>query len=93
MQLKPIGARVLIKPYIAADKTSSGLYMETNNNTAAAPVKGEVVEAGDKSQFKKGDTIWFRRYAVDSLKIITSEGEKEVNLVDDEDCLCLETNE
>ena len=90
--LKPIGARVLIQPFQSADKTESGLIMENNSNTSAAPVKGSVIEAGDKSQFKKGDLLWFRRYAVDTLKVVTPEGEKEVNLVDDEDCLCLETN-
>jgi len=93
MILKPIGKRVLIAPYIAADKTESGLFMENNSNTSVATTRGVVMEAGAESQFKKGDELMFRRYAVDELKTITEKGEVVVSLVDDEDVLCLLINE
>lgn len=89
--LKPIGARVLIQPFQAATQTESGLIMENSSN-ASTPVKGTVIEAGDKSQFKTGDILFFRRFAMDTLKIVTPQGEKEVNLCDDEDVLAIEFN-
>ena len=93
MILKPIGARVLIQPFQSADKTESGLIMENNSNTSAAPTRGIVIEAGDQSRFKKGDELFWRRYSVDELKTITPKGEIIVSVVDDEDVLLQVINE
>ena len=84
----PIGKRVLISPIEAANKTESGLVMENSSNTASLPVKGEVLEVGELSQFKKGDIVLFRRFSVDMLTMVTPKGEITVNVVDDEDILC-----
>jgi len=89
----PIGKRVLISPIEAANKTESGLVMENSSNTASLPVKGEVLEVGELSQFKKGDIVLFRRFSVDSIKLITEKGEIETFFVDDEDILAIEKNE
>jgi len=87
MKLKPIGARCLITPYKAAEKSESGLLLDNQSNLSAAPVKGIVIEAGESSMFKKGQTIYYRRYSVDQLRILTEKGEEEVNFVDDMDIL------
>lgn len=89
-QIIPIGARSLIKPFLAADKSSSGIILDNNSNTGGAAVKGTIIEIGDGSRFKVGDEIYFRRYSMDSLKTITADGEVEVNIVEDDDVLCLE---
>lgn len=86
----PIGARCLITPYVSADKSSSGLILEATSNTVAASVKGTVIAVGDKSRFKEGDVLYFRRYSMDDLKTMTPEGETTVNIVEDDDVLCLE---
>ena len=56
-QVIPVGKRVLIKPYEASTKSKSGLVMENNSNTSAAPVRGTIIEAGDESKFKKGQEV------------------------------------
>ena len=85
--IRPVGARVLIKVQTAASKSTSGLYLDNSTNNSAAPVKGEVLEAGAKSQFSKGDIIYYRRYSTDDLKIVEADGEKTVTFVDDEDII------
>ena len=83
----PVGSRCLVKPFIAADKTESGLVLNNESNVSAAPVRGTVLKAGDKSKFKKGQDLLYRRYSMDSLKMITPKGEETVYFVDDEDVL------
>jgi co-chaperonin GroES (HSP10) len=85
--VQAIGERVLVDVYKAAEETSSGLVMDNSSNTSAAPVLGTVLNAGDKSQFKKGDVIFFRRYSTDELKFITEEGEQVLVVVEDVDIL------
>ena len=88
--LQPVGPRCLIKPFQSAEKSSSGLILENNSNTATAPVRGTVIRAGETSAFKTGDELFFRRFSVDTLKTATPDGEVEVYIVDDEDVLMLE---
>ncbi len=83
-ELEPVGARVLITPFRAAEQSASGLIME-NSTSNNAPVKGTVLKAGSKSDFHPGDEIFYRRYSLDELKIKTAEGEQVVNFVEDED--------
>jgi co-chaperonin GroES (HSP10) len=87
--ITPVGARVLILPYESASKSAAGLVMENNSNTSNAPVRGTVIAAGDKSQFKKGQQLMFVRYSSYKCVIITPEGEKEYLLIEDEDVLAL----
>ena len=91
--IKPLGRRCLIKPYQSAEKTTSGLILNNDSNVTAAPVRGTVIRVGDESRFKIGDEVFFRRYSVDSLKTMTPDGEIEVTLVDDDDCLATEIDE
>ena len=88
-QIQPVGARCLILPYKAAEKSASGLVMENNSNTSGAPVRGTIMAVGDESKFKKGQDVMYTRYSSYRLVIITPEGEKDFILVDDEDCLAI----
>lgn len=88
--IKPIGQRSLVEPYKAANSTESGLYLDTSTTDGSAPVKGTVLDVGEKSVLQKGDIIYFRRYSVDELKISTEKGEMVVCFVDDEDVLGVE---
>ena len=90
--LQPVGARVLIKPYESATKSTAGLVMEHTSNVSAAPVRGTIVAVGDESKFKKGQEILYTRYSTYKCTIITPEGEKEFILVEDEDVLSLIKN-
>jgi co-chaperonin GroES (HSP10) len=84
----PDGQRMLITAYKAATESKSGLIMDNSTNNNAATVLGTVVRLGDEKFNDKpvpweiDDEVMFRRYSVDSLKIITDEGEKEYNLCD-----------
>ena len=92
-QVIPVGKRVLIKPYEAASKSASGLVMENNSNTSAAPVRGTIMAVGDESKFKVGMEILYTRYSTYKCVIITPEGEKEFIIVEDEDCLAVVTKQ
>ncbi len=88
--IQPVGARSLIKAHEAATESANGLLRANSSNAAAAPVKGIVIAAGTQSAFKVDEVIFFRRYSVDELKIVTENGEEVVTLVDDEDVLATE---
>ena len=87
--IKPVGKRVLIRPYQAAEKSKSGLVMENNSNTSNAPVRGTIIAVGDESKFNVGQEILYTRYSTYKCVIITPEGEKEFIIVEDEDCLAV----
>lgn len=87
MNILPIGNRVLIQPFVSAEQTESGLILDNNNNTSAAPVLGTIIKVGDDTRFQEGEMVYFRRYSLDTLKIITEKGEVEVNLIDTSDIL------
>jgi len=46
-----------------------------------------MIRIGDKSEYKPGDTIIFRRYSVDEIKLIDQEGSKTFYFVSDEDII------
>jgi co-chaperonin GroES (HSP10) len=78
----PVGDRYLIKIHRAANESASGLAMENSSNVSAAPVLGTILKSGSEAQFSEGTKILFRRYSVDELKFITSEGEQTVFMVE-----------
>ena len=75
--IKPIGARLLIKIQEKPTETDGGLILNDSASNSA-PVMGEVIEVGDKSQIEIGMTVFFRRYAVDELKIPNDKGDEDV---------------
>ena len=88
-QIKPVGEVCLLLPAEAATKSTAGLVMENSSNAAAAPVLGDIISAGDKSRFKKGQQVLYTRYSTFKCVIITPDGEKEFTLVNDEDILAI----
>lgn len=83
---KPIGARTLIKPHEGDTVSKEGLILSNANNDKM-PVKGLVLKAGDQSVFKKGQTLYFRRYAVDILKYNEGGEQVELYVLEDEDII------
>lgn len=90
-KINPVGKRVVVEVYESAGQSNSGILLAHNSNTAAGKVLGTIVEAGDESRFrdKVGSLVFFRRYSIDELKYIDKNGEKTVNLVDDDEVLAL----
>lgn len=85
--INPIGPRLLIEPFTQAKETSGGLIM-SDGDGHATPVYGRVLKVGlPGSIFKVGDCLLFRRYAIDSLKAYTAEGDKEIYLLEENEVI------
>jgi chaperonin GroES len=87
MKIKPLGDRVLVKPFTQEEVTKSGIVLP---ETAEKEQKeqGEVVEVGDgkevkKLKLKKGDTVVFGKYSGEEIEV---DGE-EYKFLKDEDVL------
>ena len=85
--ISPVGTSILIEVYTPPTESGGVVYSQESNK--GTPVLATVLKAGDKSAYKAGDKIFFRRYAVDELKITTDEGEKIFNFIDDEEVLAI----
>jgi co-chaperonin GroES (HSP10) len=83
-KIEPTGDRYLIEIYQSASESASGLAIENNNNVSAAPVLGTILKVSNKAKedFKVGDQIFFRRYSIDELKVITPDGEQTIYMVE-----------
>ena len=76
---------ILVKPLEKPTETDSGLVLP-EQGFSPTPVCGEVVAAGDESEFHVGQMVFFRRYSVDSLKFYGEDGNLiELNLLADEE--------
>lgn len=91
-KLKPLGARALVKPLSAKEKTKSGIYLP--ESAKEKPEEGEVLEVGEGKwiegklvplSVKKGDKIIFSKYGPDEIKV---DGE-ELLIVKEEDILAI----
>ena len=93
---KPVGYRLLVRPYQPKQKTKGGLYLteKTLETQQLTTVVGFVVKMGDlcykdKEKFptgpwcKEGDWVMFARYAGSRIKI---EG-GEIRLLNDDEVL------
>lgn len=96
MAIVPAGHRVLIKPEIVEEKTSTGIYLPqtTKDREQQATMRGEVVEVGENAWkafddgrpwAKVGDRVVFRKYAGEKIP----EGDTEYRVVNDEDVLAI----
>lgn len=92
-KINPVGKRVVLKIYESADKSASGIILNNDSNTSAGKVLGTIIEAGEESRFftSLGKLVFFRRYSMDELKYVSSEGEQTVTLVDDDEILAIPT--
>lgn len=84
--IQPTGVRILLKVKEVETTTSSGLEI-SDTATNSAPVMGDIISVGPNSVFKKGQTVMFRRYSVDLLKIVGPTGEQEFFFLEDNDVL------
>jgi len=69
----PVGKRLLVEPFSQATETSEGLEI-SDGDGHATPVLGTVIRAGEGCSFKEKDVVFFRRYAIDVLKVPSVDG-------------------
>jgi chaperonin GroES len=72
MNIKPLGERVLIKPFKEEEKTKGGIYLP--ESAKEEKKQGEVIEVGrfkdgKELPLKKGDKIIYGGYSSDEFKI------------------------
>ena len=91
-KIQPVGTRCLVQVEQAATQSESGLYMENNSNVSAAPSLGVVLKAGESSKYVVGQKVFFRRFSLDELKVITPQGEQTINLVEDDEVVAIFNN-
>lgn len=84
--IHPVGARILLQIDEMESETKSGLII-SDSATNNSPVTGVVTRSGEKSLYKTGERVMFRRYSVDLLKIVGPTGEIEFYFIDDTDVL------
>lgn len=80
--ITPVGDRMLISVFKGANKIGGLELAETKGQ--ATPVIGTVIKAGDGVPYKEGDMVFFRRYAVDEIK---------VDAIEDQELYFLEASE
>ncbi len=78
MQLRPLGDRVVVKPLSQDEVTKSGIIMPATVDKER-PERGEIIAIGpgkllDNGSFapmgvKVGDTVVFKKYSPDEVKI------------------------
>ena len=84
--ISPVGKRLLIEPFKQAAETSGGLIMAEGDGHAT-PVYGRVLKVGGDCQYKPGDCLLFRRYAIDTLKAFTADGDTEVYILEENEVI------
>lgn len=76
MQIKPLGARALLKEVEVQETTKSGIVLPSN--AKEKPFMAEVIEVGPgevkdgceiKMQVKKGDKVLYSKYAGTEIKL------------------------
>ncbi|NLY43511.1 MAG: co-chaperone GroES [Clostridiaceae bacterium] len=76
MQIKPLGARVLLKELETQETTKSGIVLPSN--VKEKPYIAEVIEVGPgevkdgkeiKMQVKKGERVLYSKYAGTEIKL------------------------
>lgn len=99
--LQPLGFRVLLTIYKRSSTTSSGLILPESENDGL-PVIAQITKVGKKTfieklqvflgikrTFQVGQWISFRKYSVDELRFITSDGEKQLYILEEDEIIGL----
>lgn len=89
MKLKPLNDRILIKRISGEEKTAGGIIIP--DNAKEKPMEGKVMAVGGGKiledgkirplEVKKGDVVFFRKYAGTE---VTIEGEEHMIMREDE---------
>ena len=74
-QLIPLGEYILLRPSLADEQTSSGLYIP--DSAKEKPNKGKVLAVANSKEIQIGDTVYYKKYAGDIFKM----GEEELVVV------------
>lgn len=85
MNIKPLGERIVVKPYKQEEKTEGGIYLpETASKDR--PQRGEVIAVGpDFKGVKKGDVVVFAKYGGTEVKL----NEEEYLVLGEDDVLAV----
>lgn len=85
MEIKPIGARVLVKPIEVEEKTAGGIYIPDSAKEKTS--QGTVVEIGDDKDIKveQGDKVIYESYAGTE---VTLKGGKHL-IIDNKDIIAI----
>ena len=69
-KVTPLGDNILIKPTKPETKTASGIYIP-DSATNEKSAQGQIVAVGDsdKITLKKGQTVMFKKYGGEEIKI------------------------
>jgi len=87
-KITPTQGNILVKPY--EKPTEVGGLQLVGSQQNEAPVRGEIIEVAQPSKFRVGSNIFFRKYAIDELNYIDSDGkETKVWLVDENEVLAV----
>ena len=74
-QLQPLGDYIILKQVEAEEKTASGFYIP--DSAKEKPSKGNVVAVANSKEIKKGDVVYYKKYAGDVFRM----GEEEFVVV------------
>lgn len=81
--IEPLHGYVLVEP--DEKPTEVGGIILAGDQQNSAPVRGQVLRVPERgSQFEVGETIYFRKYAIDELKFINEDATEEVVFLIDE---------
>lgn len=92
IKIKPLSGYALIKPEEAVEKTVGGIYLP--DNAQERPARGVVIAVGaaikhpeheEKAQFKIGDSVIYKKWGGDEIKIDGN----ELKLVKFEDVMAI----
>ncbi len=88
-QIQPLQKYILVQPIGRPTETSTGFVMP-EEGYSPTPVVGKVLAVGEMSQFKIGQTVFFRRYSVDELKFVSPDGQNQiVSLLGDDEVVAI----
>ncbi len=85
-KIKPLGARVIVKPVEEPEQTSAGLYLP--DTAKEKSMEGEVIAVGkldDEFKLNVGDRIIYQKYA--GTKIVMND--EEYLILDQNDVLAV----
>ena len=80
--IQPTKGMVLVEPYQKPDEVGGIILAGDAQNNA--PVRGTVLRTHWRSPFRVGDTLYFRKYAIDELKFINEDATEDVVFLIDE---------
>ncbi len=84
-KITPLGARVVVRPETAEEKTAFGIVLP-DTASKEKPQKGTVIAVGSQQkEVKEKDTVIFKKYAPTEIKIEN----EELFILDEDDILAI----